>query len=417
MKNTKKKIFILVSLLFIFTNPIKPYVDLNYCSNRLKINTLVGNTTIKHGTQDAILIEIIDHPAFQRLWGIHQYGITHYVKPDAIYNKEFDDYNRAEHSIKTMIIARLKGRPLNEQIACLLHDIVHTAFSHVSDVLFDDGYHDATENFIHFLNTTGITTILNKYRINIHNILPRAKTCLSLSSKRPDLNLDRLEYTLTGGWLLGKLKEGEVKAIVDCLKLDVPRQKWYFKVENIDDETSSDEETPYVNHAYRIIKNFANVSLELTLKNSAAIWNTIIYHYLAKALQRAMHIGLITEEDITYNMSDDQIWELLISSNDNEIYMYVYRLKKHQNCYHEITSSSAPPKTPIIKIKSKFRTITPLLKTDMGFTYLKSDSFKQRFLEASTKLTRIGYSVTFHHKLNEIFTSEQEQQNHILYGC
>ena len=45
---------------------------------------------------------------------------------------------RYEHSVGVMLLARRVGGGLREQVAALLHDVSHTAFSHVIDHVFHD---------------------------------------------------------------------------------------------------------------------------------------------------------------------------------------------------------------------------------------------------------------------------------------
>lgn len=41
-----------------------------------------------------------------------------------------------DHSMGVFVILRARGAPLEEQIAGLLHDVSHTAFSHVGDWVY-----------------------------------------------------------------------------------------------------------------------------------------------------------------------------------------------------------------------------------------------------------------------------------------
>ena len=48
------------------------------------------------------------------------------------------DYDRYEHSIGVWLLLRKYGASIPEQIAGLIHDISHSAFSHLSDRIFGD---------------------------------------------------------------------------------------------------------------------------------------------------------------------------------------------------------------------------------------------------------------------------------------
>src|SRR5690554_5599914 len=90
-----------------------------------KIETFYGLIDV----EEPLLLELIEHPAFQRLKGVHQYGVSYYTT-----HKE--EYTRYDHSLGVFALLRAKGSPLKEQVAGLLHDVSHTAFSHVGDWIF-----------------------------------------------------------------------------------------------------------------------------------------------------------------------------------------------------------------------------------------------------------------------------------------
>ena len=99
------------------------------CSLRLqgeKVDTFYGSIDV----QEPVLIDLIHSPAVQRLKRVHQYGV-------AFYTTHKENYTRYDHSLGVFAILRLKEASLQEQIAGLLHDVSHTAFSHVGDWAYD----------------------------------------------------------------------------------------------------------------------------------------------------------------------------------------------------------------------------------------------------------------------------------------
>jgi uncharacterized protein len=79
-------------------------------------------------------LELIGHPAFQRLWGIRQTGLAHLVFPGA-------NHTRLEHSLGVSWVASRMASALDlsdedrRLVACggLLHDLGHGPFSHTLD--------------------------------------------------------------------------------------------------------------------------------------------------------------------------------------------------------------------------------------------------------------------------------------------
>ncbi len=93
-----------------------------------------GETAI----DDAGLLDLIDSPTFRRLQRIRQAG------PSALAFR-FKTVTRHEHSLGVCVLLRHLGADRREQVAGLLHDISHTAFSHAVDFLFDSEEQDHHE--------------------------------------------------------------------------------------------------------------------------------------------------------------------------------------------------------------------------------------------------------------------------------
>mgnify|MGYP001124669790 CR=1 FL=1 len=91
---------------------------------------------------DGILEELIFSNPVQRLKGIYQGGASYFV------NEKWN-VTRYEHSIGVMLLIKKLGGSLEEQIAGLLHDISHTAFSHVIDFVFENKDEDYHEKIYH----------------------------------------------------------------------------------------------------------------------------------------------------------------------------------------------------------------------------------------------------------------------------
>src|SRR3954462_8272027 len=77
-------------------------------------------------------------PTCRRLEGIKQAGPSALAFP-------FKTVTRFEHSLGVHILLRTLGAGLREQVAGLLHDISHTAFSHAVDFVFSSDEQDHHE--------------------------------------------------------------------------------------------------------------------------------------------------------------------------------------------------------------------------------------------------------------------------------
>ncbi len=103
-----------------------------------------GFVSVPHG----ILLDLIDHPYFQRLRRIRQLGLTSYVYPGALHTR-FHHALGALHLMQEAIeTLRQKGTEITPKeslgacIAILLHDIGHGPFSHALEHTLADMHHE-----------------------------------------------------------------------------------------------------------------------------------------------------------------------------------------------------------------------------------------------------------------------------------
>ena len=150
---------------------------------------IYGNFEIK----EPVLLELIKSKTFKRLKGISQGGLpkSHWPLPT---------YSRYEHSLGVVILLRRLGSSLEEQIAGLLHDISHTAFSHIGDIVLSDGYVNGVEDYHEkikrkFLDNSDISGILQRFGFDIEILYDTDRFTL-LEKHSPDLCADRVDYAL-----------------------------------------------------------------------------------------------------------------------------------------------------------------------------------------------------------------------------
>lgn len=293
--------------------------------------TLYGSLRI----DDPLAIELINSPAMQRLKHIHQYGPNDYLE------KRKAVYTRFDHSLGVYYILCKHGASRLEQIAGLLHDVSHTVFSHACDPLFmGDQTKGAYQDSVHkqFLERYGIKEILAKYGISVDDVMPKNSDFRALEQELPALCADRIEYNLYAAWLDDLLSRDEVKKIEADLHFD--GVNWYF------------------NHK-KWAKKFALVSLHQTIYNWGSPHTLIANDWICRALKRAIAIGLIEKEDIFYRLTDDQLWQRLIQSNDEQIVIAMDKVSKSNQlfCWRDPYRDQI-----IILLKAKFRGVDPLVK-------------------------------------------------------
>ncbi|MGE0009852.1 MAG: HD domain-containing protein [Candidatus Babeliales bacterium] len=304
---------------------IKPQSLQNKLPNASTVTTLYGTVTIT----EPVLIELLHSPSMKRLEHINQYGITPFIK-------NLPPYSRYTHSVGVMVLLRLYGAPLEEQIAGLLHDVSHTVFSHVGDFLYTASHNDSYQDSIHhwFIEQTELKALLHKYGYEIADIIHKSGEFKLLEQDIPEICADRLEYVLFGGQLKNIITKEDITYLLSHLK--TKNDQWYF-----DDV-----------HAARL---FADCALSLTKNEFASASGLITYKWAAQALHRACAIDLINKHDIHFSI-DDVVWQKLTSCNDPEIKGHMHKLKN----FMDIICLSTKDDYDIHMI-GKFRGINPLV--------------------------------------------------------
>lgn len=77
---------------------------------------LYGRQTIT----ESVLVELLRSPALARLAGVNQHGISGLLNITP-------RVTRLEHSVGALLLVRIVGARIDEQVAALLHDVSHTA--------------------------------------------------------------------------------------------------------------------------------------------------------------------------------------------------------------------------------------------------------------------------------------------------
>ncbi len=131
--------------------------------------------------------ELIQSRLFQRLKGIHQGGAVIIADPSI-------SLTRYEHSIGVSLLIKKLGGSLEEQLAGLLHDLSHTAFSHLVDYVLgyeNEDYHE--QIFAEYISDPEIVEVLSRHGFDYRSFLDLEKFKL-LDYPMPSLCADRIDY-------------------------------------------------------------------------------------------------------------------------------------------------------------------------------------------------------------------------------
>jgi hypothetical protein len=161
---------------------------------------------------DPAALDIIGTATFQRLGRVHQAGPSALVFPGRV-------TTRLDHSIGVYLLLSRMGAPRVEQIAGLLHDISHTAFSHVVDVLFPSPEQNFHENHkAAFLRRPDLRDALQRHAMAPEDFDDDARFGL-LEQPLPALCADRIDYFLRDGRTSGVVSESFAAAFLSSLSV------------------------------------------------------------------------------------------------------------------------------------------------------------------------------------------------------
>jgi hypothetical protein len=272
---------------------------------------------------DPVLIALINSRAMQRLKGVLQHGISALVHVTA-------PVSRFEHSVGVMLLVRRLGGSLDEQIAALLHDVSHTAFSHVIDYVFDghddQSYHDRVK--ADYVATTGLPDILARYGCDWRAVLDENRYSL-LEQPAPALCADRLDYFLRDSLDLGLSTPDTTQHVLDHLAVwedrivtdDVGVARWLAYTYLAADDASW--------------ANFREVGL---------------YEVCAQAIRLGLDRGAITEDD--FWGEDESMWAKLKNTSDPDLRAKIALVSPATRF---VWDDAAPD----FRVSTKLRTIDP----------------------------------------------------------
>ncbi len=258
------------------------------------MDRVYGESTI----DDPGILTLIACPTFGRLRGIKQAGPSALAFP-------FKDVTRFEHSLGVYLLLRRLGAGPTEQLAGLLHDISHTAFSHAVDFLYtsdEQAHHEQIKP--EFLDRPDLVSALANlghvpadfYHDDVFPLLERPL---------PWLCADRLDYFFRDGLACGVLDAPAANRLLDSLV--------------VVDHTIAFADRDSARDA---AERFAVMNRDWWASPTEAY----IYNEFADALREALRLNLLRESDL---LADDaHVWDCLRSSDHPRIVAILERIAR-----------------------------------------------------------------------------------------
>jgi HD superfamily phosphohydrolase len=239
---------------------------------------------------EPMLLEVIMSSPLQRLKGLNQYGSWQFILPKM-------KSSRFEHSLGVCFLLKRLNASLEEQAAGLIHDISHTAFSHVVDYLYrqEDTQEHHESLFQQMFMGSQIPKIAQTNGIKPEIFLEKENFFL-LEKPIPDLCADRLDYFFRDSVLLGVCKQDDIRLFMEHLVV----REGDILVDNV-----------------AIAKNMALAFLECSRKLYASPTQAASFQILADAIKSGLSAGVISEKD--FMLTDQQLYGKLRQSKNLEI--------------------------------------------------------------------------------------------------
>lgn len=237
---------------------------------------------------EPVLVEIINSPSLQRLKKISQAGYFEPYFPGTW-------HSRFEHSLGVFILLKKYGASIEEQIAGLIHDVSHSAFSHCIDYVLSAGsqkehYHQDNV-FYNYIKKSEIPEILEKYNFDVEYILNENNFPLE-ERKLPQLCADRIDYSLRTALVFNEIDSAQ------------------FFLENLCVENNN-----WIFNNFESAKKYAELFFKLNETYFAGIPSAIMFCTVGEYLKYALNKKYILEEDL---YTDDDAVLLKISHFHNK---------------------------------------------------------------------------------------------------
>lgn len=220
---------------------------------------------------EPVVLELINSKTLQRLKDIDQAG---YFEP----HFPGTAHSRFEHSIGVYLLLKMYGEPLEEQIAGLIHDVSHSAFSHCIDYVLDAGSekeHNHQDNvFDEFVRKSEIPEILKRYNLDLDYILDDKNFPLK-EKDLPDLCADRIDYSLRTATVFKEIRNG--KYFIENLLAE--KGKWVFK-------------------DFESAEKYAKLFLKLNTDYYAGLPSAVMFRTVGAYLRYALSKFYISETDL-----------------------------------------------------------------------------------------------------------------------
>lgn len=325
---------------YYFCSPGSYYAIMQYTDN------IYGTFSVDEPVVEAL----IQSEPLQRLKQVNQYGASFYRFPHLT-------TTRYEHSIGVYYVLQRLGASVVEQIVGLLHDAPHTAFSHVSDVVFEDASETFHERFHEkIIFESDIPRIMKQHGYSVWEIFKKKNYRLA-ERDLPDLCADRIDYFFRDAVTDKQITVEEAQTLLNDMTV-------------FQDDVVFQTEKKAV--------QFGLAFAEANEKLWAHPLQSALYYLLASAMKLSLEEGIITFEDLF--TTDKEVYDKMIKSGKSEV------VEMLQNMEHVEILQNADDYD--YHVQPKIRVVDPWVLVDV-----QGEKQKQRLSTINSEFARQSSSI------------------------
>ena len=311
----------------------------------------------KFDIAEPVLTELIDSPAIQRLKGIQQFGMPQRFYP-------YPGFSRYEHSFGVMLVLRKLGAGIEEQTAGLIHDVSHTAFSHLVDWVMGDREKEdhQDKNLQKIVSLSTIPDIFKKYDLDSEKVIDIKQHSL-LERPAPHLCADRIDYSLREFYTWA-----DPTIVSQCIE-DLVNYNGQIAFKKKDSA-----------------EKFAYAYAKCQKEHWGGAECTVRWELLTRALKIGLEKRFVKLDD--FYGEDEYLIEKLQESKNPDISQILFIL---ENPYLNLNENRVNPQ---FDLRKKFRYIDPHYFSNGGVLTLgETDQRYKDFLEEQRKINKMGIKV------------------------
>ena len=222
---------------------------------------------------DPLVRALLETPEMERLKDIDSAGYLWPFIPGY-------RYSRWEHSVGVYLLLKRYHAPREEQIAGLLHDVSHTAFSHCVDYVYahGDGAEQNFQDLNHetYLRRSGLPALLAAHELTLEAVVDDSRHPLK-ENNLPDLCADRIDYSFLALVVMQEISSAEKEALRAALRVE--NQQWVFA-------------------DYELARRFAELFRLVNQKYFSGVASAVMFAAMGGYLRQGLTQGYLTEADL-----------------------------------------------------------------------------------------------------------------------